>query len=494
MAQRAGGVVGVVRRRDHVVEGEVLSQRAIARDELLEEVGDELPAVVRAAARVGDGRELVGQDGEGRADALHGKRQSDERGLGGLRAHRRGRDAAEGEARVADGATLVGAHEEGTRDDGDVHLAALAHLEAVAANAQPVRGAIGDADGHHHLVGLHRGLAVAQEEVRERDDAPPAHRGELHRRVEGHQHRGEVADGRGRDQVARERRAVAHLPRRKHRQHLTEGRQPRAEPLFDLGEGGRAADADDPVAELDGVEFSNRLGRDQVGEGPRLLVELDAHLGGARDQHRVGEGRPQREQLVDGLGPVEALALPPSEGERRQRRQGVVQPEVEAVALVALLQRVVHRVADGPIPGASTQVAAELVGHPVGLVAVGPVVALEHGHHDARGAVAALRAVAVGHRCLHRVRPPLREPLDGEQLAPVDHRKHRDAAAERAPRGVAVRVAVAHRQRAGAAVPLGAALLRAGGAVGAEPVEERGLGRCPGHGHRFAVEREADRV
>ena len=95
-----------------------------------------------------------------------------------------------------------------------------------------------------------------------------------------------------------------------------------------------------------------------------------------------------------------------------------------------------HRVADGAVAGAPAEVAVELVvDRRQGSLTVGAVEPLEHRDHEAGRAEAALRAVALDHRRLHRVqgsRSRVRHALDRDDLPAGDHRQQRDAAVDRA--------------------------------------------------------------
>ena len=93
-------------------------------------------------------------------------------------------------------------------------------------------------------------------------------------------------------------------------------------------------------------------------------------------------------------------------------------------------EALLHRADDRGVAGAAAEIAGErvvdrlLAGQRVGRAGQG-----EHRHDEAGRAEAALRAVAVDHRLLHRVQPPVGalEVLDGEQLAAVEGRHELDA-------------------------------------------------------------------
>src|SRR5205085_1648054 len=115
-------------------------------------------------------------------------------------------------------------------------------------------------------------------------------------------------------------------------------------------------------------------------------------------------------------------------------------------------------------------------------------------HHEARGAEAALRAVAVDHRLLHRVQAVAAlQVLDGEERLAVERRQEADARVHRLQPQLAGGVEVADDDRAGAAVALGAAFLRAGAAaVLAQPLEHRARRRRVGDLDPLVAVEEAD--
>ncbi len=127
------------------------------------------------------------------------------------------------------------------------------------------------------------------------------------------------------------------------------------------------------------------------------------------------------------------------------------------------------------VAGTAAQVAGKRVVD-AGWRGVGVVVVQgEHRHDEARRAEAALGAVAIDHRLLHRVQRAVRrlQVLDGEDLAAVEGRHEADAGVDGlVPDAVAVQAS--DHDGAGAAVAFGAAFLGAGLAFGqAQPVEHR---------------------
>jgi hypothetical protein len=294
VAHRTARIVEEPLRAARVVEREVLPEALGAVEKLLPQAGHQ------AATEVGPGAHVT-ERREGLAEHVRSLRRgvglpafAHEEGLHREGPRGRRRDTTVREACVPDDLVRVGVDHEGRGHDADVELAALRHLEAVGAATQTRfgRGAVGHGDGDHHLVGREGGLAVPEEEVAQREGARAPLRGELDGGVEGEQHRREVADGRGRHEVARHGGAVANLPRRKHPQHLVEQRQGAAEGLLHRGERRRAADAPAVGLARHGAQRGHPLGAHQEGEGLVLLVEVDAHLRRARRRARPRGARP----------------------------------------------------------------------------------------------------------------------------------------------------------------------------------------------------------
>ena len=112
-------------------------------------------------------------------------------------------------------------------------------------------------------------------------------------------------------------------------------------------------------------------------------------------------------------------------------------------------------------------------------------------HDEARRAIAALGAVAVGHGRLHRVQAAaVRQPLDGQHVGAVEVRQGQETGIDR-PEGPGAFGAGGQHHRAGAAIPFGAAFLGAGEAqVFADIVQRRDVGRHVPDGVPPAVEME----
>jgi hypothetical protein len=155
---------------------------------------------------------------------------------------------------------------------------------------------------------------------------------------------------------------------------------------------------------------------------------------------------------------------------------------------------------DRPVAGAAAQVAAQRIGclaarH--GALAALALVLVQRvqAHHEARRAEAALRAVRIDQRLLHRVQRAAgaAQLIDRDELLAVERADEGDAAIDGAP-AQAARAGLTHHHGAGAAVALGAALLGAlEPALLAQPLQHRARGRHRVERDRLVVEPEADR-
>ena len=148
-----------------------------------------------------------------------------------------------------------------------------------------------------------------------------------------------------------------------------------------------------------------------------------------------------------------------------------------------------RRVADRPISGASTEIAAQRR-FPAWSAPAGPVLLRKEAHHESRSAVAALRAAGGSHRALDRMQCAIaRQGLYGVNLMPCRHRQKDQATIDRDV-GAAVTVWPNHHHRAASAFAFGAALFRAGKAARAEVVEQVGVCGLAVHFDRFSVQTE----
>ena len=178
-------------------------------------------------------------------------------------------------------------------------------------------------------------------------------------------------------------------------------------------------------------------------------------------------------------------------------------------------------VLDRPVAGAATEVAAHgvqveavgtvlalrvldvaeglvgVVGRLRVLTPVGPVVLGRHAADEAGRAVAALGPAADRHLLLHRVEGRRRaETLGGDDLLAVEGGRRDEAGVDRRPLRAGLGVVVVRpgdEDGARAALALGAALLGAGQADVAQPVQRRGVGGDAVQGAGPAVDRRLRR-
>ena len=242
------------------------------------------------------------------------------------------------------------------------------------------------------------------------------------------------------------------------------------------------------------------------------LGHPQSDVGRSGDDRGVGAGRERRGECVLRRGRDPALpgrqvlegAATPECGEPTGDRTFVTAHAESAFrgdarrAPVIRCRQVVHafrRVEDRPVAGAAAQVARQRVAHRLPIGPAGVLVEPEQAHHEAGRAEAALRAVALDHRLLHRMQRVGR----GEALHRVDGlavhgRQQADAGVDAIPReAIASRFGDRHRARA--AVALGAAFLRAGElSVLAQPREQGGLRRHALDLDGRAVQQEAQRA
>ena len=370
------------------------------------------------------------------------------------------------------------------------------------------------------LAGLEPVAHVVEVEVVQRDRAPRRPAPQHQPGVQRHQHRRAVADGRAVGQVAGQRARMAHWRSGKAQVDLAQrrpARGDRAPGVFqrhgraDVQRAGAAArvypGALPQVPRLAQVE--------DVAEVAELLGHPQPDVGGAGQQACLRPLGAQRGQRRGVARRVEAVDAPAGRRVGRgvaQRRVGLqrAQPGLDRRGVQPARRQLEHALPgleDGAVAGAAAQVARQVVGQ---LLARGPRAGLlvllvggGQGHHEARGAEAALRAVAVDHGLLHRVRRVgAAQVLHRQQRLAVQRGQEADAAVDRpqpqaahahagggAGRGRGLKAAVGRGGRrrrfgqfgddhgAGAAVAFAAAFLRAGAAgVLAQPVEH-GAGR-----------------
>jgi hypothetical protein len=249
----------------------------------------------------------------------------------------------------------------------------------------------------------------------------------------------------------------------------------------------------------DGAQLGDRGHRHQQLEVPVLLRDLEAEIGRPRDQPRPGVLREEGRQRVQaswgepslaGVREVERLlALDAAEQIGQLAPRGAAAPAAVPVGLA-------HRLDDGAVAGAAAQVAGQrLVDPPPRGRLPLALVQREHRHHEPGRAEAALRAVAVDQRALHRVEravgPP--EALDREERLPVQRGEEEQAGVHGAEAHRPARQLAEHH-RARAAIALGAAFLGAAAPLGPpQPLEHR-RGRVDvRHRSHASVEDEAHR-
>ena len=142
--------------------------------------------------------------------------------------------------------------------------------------------------------------------------------------------------------------------------------------------------------------------------------------------------------------------------------------------------QVVHRLRglhDRSVAGAAAQVAGENVVDAtrsrLRLAEVGRI----QRHHEARRAEAALRAMRIDQRLLHRMQPAVGslQMLDGRDAAALEHRQQENAGVDGAMTHLSV-AQLADRHRAGAAIAFGAPFLGARQTFRLAQIVEEGRG------------------
>ena len=338
--------------------------------------------------------------------------------------------------------------------------------------------------------GRARGLAVAEEEVASGTSREPRRARERHRRVEREQHRRRVANRRGGHQVAAERGAVAdqRATEKSGSSSASSGirsapAHPRVAPRSRRASRRRRSRsrrraASTPRSSRHACQRrSARGGRSPFWVTPTMRsVPPATSVAPGADAHR-------REQLRRLVGPDEAFGAVASRSTRsRARRPRARRAGGSAGSGV---RQAARDVGDGPVAGAAAQVAADRFG--IEAVAARAVVLAEQADDEAGRAVAALRSAGADHRVLHRVQAvaaPARR-LDGhDRLAVRPSASGHQTAVDRLDSAVARARRPQHGDGAGAALALGAALLGAGQAAGAEPLEQRDVWRAPARSRR----------
>ncbi len=505
VVQRARRIVG----RRFVCAGKierlVLRAALVAGEKFFQQAHHQAAAIGHARAHVGDGGQLGGQAAPRLGRQLARPLFADEQRLGLQRANGRRRHAAVRQTRRDDLVVAVEIDAEAGSHDADVELAALTDLVRLRDSPQAHRR-IRKIDGAHDLARLKKRLAVADEKIRQRDfaldDDVPVEPRQHQARLQRQQDRRQIANRRGRHQVAGDGRAMANLPRGEHPQHLVERGNRAPHRFLHRRQRRRTADAPAVAVPLDDAQLVHRFGGNQQRKCALLLVDLDAHLGRAGDQicRRMCGMEPQ--QIEQRRRPPKALSAG-AVVERLDGGERLGQPDGEPIGgrlHVALglphVERVGHGVANRAIAGAATQISVELLGDLVRRLRghLRPVIALEHRDHEARRTVAALRSVALDHRLLHRVQHLAGgQPLDGDHLAAGEHGHERDAAVDGAIGPPAVCVALHDGNRARTAVPLSAPLFAPSQSFGAQPAQQGGVRRNIAHGVGPSIDGDGER-
>jgi epoxyqueuosine reductase len=242
----------------------------------------------------------------------------------------------------------------------------------------------------------------------------------------------------------------------------------------------RRADVEMRVALDDALQRVDLPELHEHVEAAMLLGDLQAEIGGAGDEDRIGRSGEQVVELGQGsrrmpascAGRVGETGRPRERTQRPCRRVGVAREGIGCAAQADLL----GGVEDGAIAGTAAQIAAQRPHRRLArcrrvIVAVG-----EQAHHEARRAEAALRAVMIDHRLLHGMQRAVRrlQALDRDQLAPVERRDRLDAGIDRAMDEPATVARLRDDHGAGAAIALRAALLGAAAPLGAAQPFEHG--------------------
>src|SRR5690606_7006387 len=158
--------------------------------------------------------------------------------------------------------------------------------------------------------------------------------------------------------------------------------------------------------------------------------------------------------------PQPAIAITTQQRERAQLRRLTIEPRREPILRRRRAERA-HRVADGSIAGATTQVAGHRLGIPGR--AITPIELGEHADHKAGCAVTTLRSALLDHRRLHGVQRvgARANALDADNLATRDRADQREAAVDRHVVRIARAPPADQRDRTGPALSFGAAFLAA---------------------------------
>ena len=429
---------------------------------------------------VAERREFLAEEAGGPGQGRLVEAATQQEILDRARAHRFRRNAAVGQACMQHPARLIEAEREHGGDDADVVALALGHL--VRSRSPRLHG---NPHGDDQFVVLAHGLAVAGEEGLGGHRAPATRTFEIDLRIEGEQDGQQVADRRGRAEIAAQGRPVAHLARGEPAQHLVERRDSSSQGPIDRAKAGPGTDDgfipvdDNPSQRLDAIERNPGRGIDASA------TEFDPEVGCAGDPARSGMVALEGESRGD----VGRQEISP-ERSCRPLLGRALQDVGKAVATGFHAGQGVGRAADRRIAGAAAQVAfcrriVEFAGVEAG----------KQAHDEPRRAVSALRTRSVDEGALDRMQVgAVGQMLDRDDLAPAQRAERQQAAVDRPVVAPAVGIRFDHGHRAGPAIPVGAAFLGAGQGVPLEPAQQRLGGRAVGQGDAGAIEPERDFV
>ena len=245
-----------------------------------------------------------------------------------------------------------------------------------------------------------------------------------------------------------------------------------------------------PILTLLGLgQLRHRFNRDQDGKLFEPLGNLHPHLRGPGNQPRAGMFFQDGKELLQRGGPKELFAvLLVLEALEPNGRFGERTVKPVGPLLFPLLERNQGRIPDRPVAGAAAEVSAQLIVQLPIPVHVLAVVALEHRHDEAGGAVAALGTVVGRHRRLHRVRTAVLQSFHRHHI-PSGHQDQRGQTAVDRPVGrFPGSIRLRHRHRTGPAVPLRTTFLGTGPAARPQPIQQREIRGDPLDPHLLAIQ------
>ena len=498
--------------------------RAGFQPQALDQILRDLQPVGGRGAHVRQRLEVVGQCG------LRGLHALDAPGLAAQRDLGLGRtldDAGHAAERQPDVGHRVAVERNGeaTAQRRDVAVEALADL---VRTHLPLERGQRDDQALHELARLQPVLHVVDVEVLQRHATHALALAQLDLRVERHQHRRRIADRRAVGDVAAHRARMADRRRRKAQPDIGERRRALRQRAPGGFERSTRADVERTVELGHGLHIGHVADVDDVAQVAKLLVDPEPDVGRAGEQLRLGHLHAQRRQFGERGGRMEMIgARAPRRGVvkrvfmreagERHHHRGRVEPGAGQI------EHALAGIEDGPVTGAAAQVARQVVGQLLaGGLGAGVLVMLvgrPERHHEARRAEAALRAVALDHRLLHRVQALHRtlvvlvsgrlglgcgsalalQVFDREQRLAVQRRQELDAGIDGLQREPAdgARHArcrpFADDHRACTAIALVAPFLGAGAVrVLAQPIEHRAGRMRAGHVDDPALVEEAD--